>query len=54
MGEVLAKHTLFTYFTSILQRYSFQVPAGLAVPKLKNIKGFTNAPEPFTALVTPR
>jgi cytochrome P450 len=55
VGEVLAKHTLFTYFTSVLQRYSFHVPPEREAPKLRPVvKGFTISPDPYTALVKPR
>jgi methyl farnesoate epoxidase/farnesoate epoxidase len=55
MGEMLAKHTLFTYFTSVLQRYSFHVPPEREAPNLQPTgKGFTISPEPYTVLAKPR
>jgi len=54
MGEYLAKMTLFTYFTAILQRFSFHISAEHGKPILSPGKGFTLSPDPYHAYVKMR
>ncbi|XP_065574487.1 methyl farnesoate epoxidase-like [Artemia franciscana] len=53
-GEALARSTVFLFFTSLLQSYTFSFLPGQSRPTIKPDPGFTQAPKPFTALVTPR
>ncbi|XP_030310965.1 cytochrome P450 2J2 [Calypte anna] len=53
LGEVLARSELFLFFTSLLQKFTFQAPPGTTLslqPKL----GMTMAPEPYKICAVPR
>lgn len=54
LGETLAKLTLFLFFASILQKYSFEVSPTHGHPNLRPAKGFTLAPDPFYIFVKRR
>jgi methyl farnesoate epoxidase/farnesoate epoxidase len=54
IGEVLARNTLFLFFTSLLQDFWFSVPEGHPQPSLVPLSGFTLAPAPFIVKATKR
>jgi len=54
IGETLARHTMFTFFTAIMQRYNITPAKNHKVPEIKPVKGYTLNPEPFYTYVTPR
>ncbi|CAL8129066.1 unnamed protein product [Orchesella dallaii] len=54
IGETLARHTMFTFFTAIMQRYSITPAEKYKVPEVKPVKGYTLNPEPFYTYVQPR
>ena len=55
MGETLAKNNLFLMFSTLMQRYSLEVPDGGKPPNSKEFEGaFTLGPVPYKAKVTPR
>lgn len=54
MGEQLAKMELFLMFTSLMQAFSFSLPAGQAPPPMDGRFGLTLAPCPYTVCPTPR
>lgn len=55
LGEVLARATLFTFFTTIMQNYYFEPLSAYGVPSYKNHRfGITLAPDPFHAIITQR
>lgn len=54
IGETLARHTMFTFITAMMQRYELRPSDKHALPKIKPVKGYTLNPEPFHAIVTPR
>lgn len=53
LGEVLAKTTLFTYFTTFLQQYSFSKVPGEKVTMEPDV-GFTMSPKPYNVYVKQR
>jgi len=54
MGETLARHTMFTFMTAMMQRYSLMPAEKHEIPEIKPAKGYTLNPEPFYTYVTPR
>jgi cytochrome P450 len=54
IGYSLARMNYFLMFTSMIQRYRFGVVPGQAKPSTEPLPGFTFAPKPFSALLTPR
>jgi len=54
LGEVLAKATLFTFFTTFLQKFSVSQSPNHSPAEMKAVLGFTLSPKPYHALVTPR
>ncbi|PSN45989.1 Methyl farnesoate epoxidase, partial [Blattella germanica] len=54
LGEVLARSTVYLFFTSFLQEFTFSVPEGDTKPSTFPLPGFTIAPQPFRVKVTKR
>lgn len=54
IGEVLARNSLFLFFTSLLQEFWFSLPEGEPEPSLVPLGGFTIAPAPFRVKATKR
>ncbi|XP_021960029.1 methyl farnesoate epoxidase [Folsomia candida] len=53
-GEVLAKANLFKFFTSFLQRYTFELSPEHGKPSTEPILGTVMSPHPFWAVVKAR
>lgn len=53
LGETLAKMELFLFFTSLLQHFTFQMPAGVK-PVLDYRFGITLAPLVYKICAVPR
>ncbi|KAJ9598796.1 hypothetical protein L9F63_026670, partial [Diploptera punctata] len=47
LGEVLARSTVFLFFTTLLHEFIFSVPEGDPPPSEIPLSGFTIAPQPF-------
>ncbi|XP_013401205.1 cytochrome P450 2C15 [Lingula anatina] len=47
LGESLAKMELFLFFSSLLQQFSFKIPAGEEKPSLKTTWTLVRSPAPF-------
>jgi cytochrome P450 len=54
LGEVMAKTSLFIFYTTLLQEFSFSLPAGEPQPSTLCVSGITTAPQPFTVKITKR
>ncbi|XP_041610748.1 cytochrome P450 2D15 isoform X2 [Vulpes lagopus] len=54
LGEPLARMELFLFFTCLLQRFSFSVPAGQPQPSDHGVFTFLKVPAPFQLCVEPR
>uniref|UniRef100_A0A2K5EF31 Cytochrome P450 family 2 subfamily D member 6/pseudo n=1 Tax=Aotus nancymaae TaxID=37293 RepID=A0A2K5EF31_AOTNA len=54
LGEPLARMELFLFFTCLLQRFSFSVPAGQPRPSNSPVGGFLVYPSPFQLCAVPR
>ena len=54
LGEVLARSTVYLFFTSLLQEFTFSLPEGEPKPSTIPLSGFTIAPQPFRVKVTKR
>ncbi|XP_058424218.1 cytochrome P450 2D14-like [Diceros bicornis minor] len=54
LGEPLARMELFLFFTCLLQRFSFSVPAGQPRPSRHGIFGIVVNPCPYQLLAVPR
>lgn len=54
LGEPLARMELFLFFTCLLQRFSFSVPAGQPRPSDHGTYAFLVAPPPFQLCALPR
>ncbi|XP_069832005.1 cytochrome P450 2K1-like [Dendropsophus ebraccatus] len=52
-GETLAKMELFIFFTTLLQNFTFQAPAGAKLDLTPGV-GSTNAPKPYEICAIPR
>ncbi|XP_063056858.1 cytochrome P450 2J4-like [Engraulis encrasicolus] len=52
-GEQLARMELFLFFTSLMQRFSFQAPEGETLVA-EGVVGITSGPKPFKICATPR
>jgi len=53
-AEVLARLSSFTYFASLLQRYTFELPEGHPMPDPYPEVGIANVPKKFHALIKHR
>ncbi|NXT01546.1 CP2J2 protein, partial [Jacana jacana] len=53
LGELLARSELFLYFTSLLQKFTFQAPPDTTLT-LKFKLGITMAPQPYKICAVPR
>lgn len=53
-GEPLARMNNFCFFTAMLQNFKFEIPPGHPKPSTVPLGGFTIAPQPFQAKITPR
>uniref|UniRef100_A0A2R8MKE3 Cytochrome P450 2D6 n=1 Tax=Callithrix jacchus TaxID=9483 RepID=A0A2R8MKE3_CALJA len=54
LGEPLARMELFLFFTCLLQRFSFSVPAGQPRPSNLPVGGFLVYPSPYQLCAVPR
>jgi len=54
LGEVLARTSIFTFFTAFLQKYTFEASPEHEPPKMEAVLGFTLSPKPYHTLVKPR
>ncbi|XP_032004634.1 cytochrome P450 2D17-like, partial [Hylobates moloch] len=54
LGEPLARMELFLFFTCLLQRFSFSVPAGQPRPSHSRVVGFLVTPPPYELCAVPR
>nr|XP_008509316.1 PREDICTED: cytochrome P450 2D14-like isoform X2 [Equus przewalskii] len=54
LGEPLARMELFLFFTCLLQRFSFSVPAGQPRPSDHGVFGFLVTPSPYQLCTEPR
>ncbi|XP_051652697.1 cytochrome P450 2J2-like isoform X2 [Manacus candei] len=53
LGEVLARSELFLFFTSLLQKFTFQAPPDTTL-SLHPMMGITMAPQPYKICAVPR
>ncbi|NXO25127.1 CP2J2 protein, partial [Cisticola juncidis] len=53
LGELLARSELFLFFTSLLQKFTFQAPPDTAL-SLRAVVGIALAPEPYRICAVPR
>ncbi|KAM3668443.1 cytochrome P450 2J2-like isoform 1-T1 [Ammospiza maritima maritima] len=53
LGELLARSELFLFFTSLLQKFTFQAPPDTTL-SLQSMLGITNAPQPYKIRAVPR
>ncbi|XP_014648830.1 PREDICTED: cytochrome P450 2D14-like [Ceratotherium simum simum] len=54
LGEPLARMELFLFFTCLLQRFSFSVPAGQPRPSDHGVSGVQVSPSPYQLCAVPR
>uniref|UniRef100_A0A2I3GYJ5 Cytochrome P450 family 2 subfamily D member 6 n=1 Tax=Nomascus leucogenys TaxID=61853 RepID=A0A2I3GYJ5_NOMLE len=54
LGEPLARMELFLFFTCLLQRFSFSVPAGQPRPSHHGVFAFLVTPSPYELCAVPR
>ena len=54
LGEPLARMELFLFFTSLLQHFSFSVPAGQSRPSDHGVFVFLVTPAPYQLCAVPR
>ncbi|XP_042637002.1 cytochrome P450 2D17-like [Orycteropus afer afer] len=54
LGEPLAHMELFLFFTCLLQRFSFSVPAGQPRPSAHGVCGLVVSPPPYQLCAVPR
>ncbi|XP_027766249.1 cytochrome P450 2J2-like [Empidonax traillii] len=53
LGELLARSELFLFFTSLLQKFTFQAPPDTTL-SLQCVMGITMAPQPYKICAVPR
>jgi len=51
LGEQLAKASLFTYITTMFQKFTLEAAPGRPLPGKEPMLGFTLAPQPYHALI---
>jgi len=54
LGEVLARDTIFLFFTTLLQEFVLSVPEGDPVPKTLPVSGMILTPQPFRIKISRR
>jgi cytochrome P450 len=54
LGEVLARNTVFLFFTTLLQEFSFSVPEDDPTPQTVPLSGMIMAPQPFRIKICKR
>ncbi|XP_006823766.1 cytochrome P450 2U1-like [Saccoglossus kowalevskii] len=54
MGEQLAKHELFLYFTAMIHQFKFTLPVGTKKPCTEGVLGLTLVPAPFKVIIEER
>ncbi|XP_002731660.1 cytochrome P450 18a1-like [Saccoglossus kowalevskii] len=54
VGEQLARHELFAFFASLLQRFSLRLPEGHPDPPTDGVPGLSIAPFPFQVIISDR
>ena len=54
LGEVLAHDTVFLFFTTLLQEFTFSVPDGDPTPETLPVSGMILAPQPFRIKISRR
>lgn len=53
-GELLARSSLFLFFTNIVHQFDIEIPAGHDKPELRGYDGFTLSPKPYYLKFTRR
>lgn len=54
LGETLARNTVFLFFTTLLQEFSFSVPEDEPTPQTLPLSGMIMAPQPFRVKISRR
>ncbi|XP_011299259.1 probable cytochrome P450 303a1 isoform X1 [Fopius arisanus] len=54
LGELLARASLFIFFSSIIHNFDIETPEDQGLPILDGIDGFTVSPRPYLIKLTPR
>jgi methyl farnesoate epoxidase/farnesoate epoxidase len=54
LGEVLARNSIFLFFTTLLQEFLFSLPEDEPAPQTLPLPGMTLAPQPFRVKITRR
>ncbi|XP_077868237.1 cytochrome P450 2U1-like [Saccoglossus kowalevskii] len=54
MGEQLAKHELFLYFSAMINQFKFSLPVGAKKPSTDGVLGLTLVPEPYQVVIRER
>ncbi|XP_069701115.1 methyl farnesoate epoxidase-like isoform X2 [Periplaneta americana] len=54
LGEMLARSSLFLFFSSLLHNFSISLPPGYPAPSVDGYDGVTLSPRPFYAKLVPR
>lgn len=54
LGEALARNTVFLFFTTLLQEFSFSVPEDEPTPQTLPLSGMIMAPQPFSIKISRR
>ncbi|XP_006823767.1 cytochrome P450 2U1-like [Saccoglossus kowalevskii] len=54
MGEQLAKHELFLYFSAMINQFKFSLPVGTKKPSTDGVFGLTLVPRPYQVVIEER
>jgi methyl farnesoate epoxidase/farnesoate epoxidase len=54
LGEVLARNTVFLFFTTLLQQFAFSLPEDEPTPETSSISGMVMAHQPFRIKISQR
>ncbi|XP_063986988.1 methyl farnesoate epoxidase-like isoform X2 [Diachasmimorpha longicaudata] len=54
LGEILARASLFIFFSSIIHNFDIKAPEDQGLPRLDGIDGFTVSPRPYLIELIPR